>query len=1529
MKLMSFWSKFFIALAITILATTGAVVGVFAGQKEQIDMGGSIKYTVPYFTVEFLNYDDTVFETQQVSYGHDATKPATDPTRPGYTFKSWTDYTNITKDRSVTANWIKNEAYLTEYVKWQAIVNASAVGSQANIEQIEFVSSVPSGATLIGSVGGTDATASRVWTEDCGIFDVKAYYTTLASGKYKVSFYAPCTIYAPNNCNYLFSYSVSAKRLTNLTSISFGNFDTGNVTHMSGMFDGCKALTSLNLSSFNTSNVTDMPQMFSGCAALTSLNLSNFDTSKVTDMAWMFDGCSSLSSLDVSGFDTSKVTNMAQMFRGCSKLTSLNISNFNTSNVTDMRCIFYDCSKLNSLDLSNFNTSKVINMLYMFYNCSKLTSIDLSSFDTSKVTTVAGLFFNCSALISLNVSSFNVSNVTSMTQMFYKCSKLTSLNLSSFDMSNTTSTSDMLKGCSSLTEIKTPKAIGSAAVDLPSSNWRNEANPAAGAYSKIESSMLTSGSITLRPGYFINLNAEYPRAGLETSDPLYYISGSFQTQRPESYASALGSEYQGLNTTVAYNSNYIQVLPKDPNLWTTVGTNKIQTTMYIWGNSQYTIRVPEGYFMQIVQYAYDGTVVGESWTFGNEYVSDGEQNDDGGSIFTHTKAYKLQVTLWNTGKTVKPSSITTSALSSLYITMESDEVVNVWYGHEIPMPRVYVLGMTYSDRMEGTGFTTSTKDNTLFISYATPASVGTSTHWEIMAPTIYNLYLKTGNATYNGQKGTIKLGEGYAGQRIWGDLSRIIEPDGYSLTKFTQASGSKGTFVTSNGGSSSLTIAELIDAQDQEFGYTMGPGDATIQFKFTKNTLSYLLKTWQTALSSANSNFTNILSIEFTNTKPTGTGYTTISVGASAANGLYAYYPINKEPINDVTAYIKTNSSDSSKYDVIIYSPCTIYAPIDSSNLFYECLYTKTFKLAKLNTSNVTNMQGMFSSCMDAETIDLSGFNTSKVTNMSSMFYFDGGSVTTLDVSSFDTSNVTDMSLMFALSDNYSLTSIIFSSKFVTTKVTNMNSMFSGCNALKSLDLSTFDTSNISSSSTTLFSGCESLEFLTTPKTTGEVEIPLLGTWIRNDSSSLAKNGTSYISLLPNETETYPLRRVSFLPEGSIWQAAISSGIGNANSNIRTIIFTDVEPEDRYSGVYVSGESLFNIGALSLNSQTADGSWLQVFIKKYSTSDLYDLVFYSKFPIYAPSSSTRLFSNLSDPLTNLESIEFGNFNTDFVSYWTAMFSGASSLTKLNLSKFDLTSLRVDNGMISSCTSLTEIKTPKAIGSTSVNLPTISGKYWFDESTLTAYTQLNSTNTNKTLVLSSGYSFLRKDWKTISTIRSLLSNSSSSLTSIIFTNTIPTDTTYNSISVGATNSSGTTAYSSRTGIFDVTLYYVQSGSTITKCVFYSPVTIYMPTDASSLFNFSSLTELDFSCSSFKFTTTANNTITACTKLTKITRPLEVGSAEIQLPVIEGYQWQTRYRVGSRWYTITYETLPAKQKNPRFPNSYFKTIDLAAK
>ena len=79
--------------------------------------------------------------------------------------------------------------------------------------------------------------------------------------------------------------------------------------------------------------------------------------------------------------------------------------------------------------------------------------------------------------------------------------------------------------------------------------------------------------------------------------------------------------------------------------------------------------------------------------------------------------------------------------------------------------------------------------------------------------------------------------------------------------------------------------------------------------------------------------------------------------------------------------------------------------------------------------------------------------------------------ITQIDLSSFDTSNVTNMNNMF-----YGCSSLISLdlSNFDTMDVTNMNSMFSGCSSLNSLDLSNFDTSNVIRMNS-MFSGCSSL----------------------------------------------------------------------------------------------------------------------------------------------------------------------------------------------------------------------------------------------------------------------------------------------------------------------------------------------------------------------------------------------------------------------------------------------------------------------
>ena len=80
-----------------------------------------------------------------------------------------------------------------------------------------------------------------------------------------------------------------------------------------------------------------------------------------------------------------------------------------------------------------------------------------------------------------------------------------------------------------------------------------------------------------------------------------------------------------------------------------------------------------------------------------------------------------------------------------------------------------------------------------------------------------------------------------------------------------------------------------------------------------------------------------------------------------------------------------------------------------------------------------------------------------KLTTCEKMF-FGCKHIISIDLSQFNTEEVTDMSLMFLLCSN--LENINFDN-FKTSKVTNMEGMFENCVSLKSLNLSMFDTSNV------------------------------------------------------------------------------------------------------------------------------------------------------------------------------------------------------------------------------------------------------------------------------------------------------------------------------------------------------------------------------------------------------------------------------------------------------------------------------------
>jgi len=92
---------------------------------------------------------------------------------------------------------------------------------------------------------------------------------------------------------------------------------------------------------------------------------------------------------------------------------------------------------------------------------------------------------------------------------------------------------------------------------------------------------------------------------------------------------------------------------------------------------------------------------------------------------------------------------------------------------------------------------------------------------------------------------------------------------------------------------------------------------------------------------------------------------------------------------------------------------------------------------------------------------------------MNFMFYGCSG-LTSLDVTNFNTSNVTDMGYMFC--DCSGLTSLDVSN-FNTSNVTDMGYMFCGCSGLTSLDVASFNTSNVDNM-LDMFYGCYGLTSL-------------------------------------------------------------------------------------------------------------------------------------------------------------------------------------------------------------------------------------------------------------------------------------------------------------------------------------------------------------------------------------------------------------------------------------------------------------------
>ena len=128
--------------------------------------------------------------------------------------------------------------------------------------------------------------------------------------------------------------------------------------------------------------------------------------------------------------------------------------------------------------------------------------------------------------------------------------------------------------------------------------------------------------------------------------------------------------------------------------------------------------------------------------------------------------------------------------------------------------------------------------------------------------------------------------------------------------------------------------------------------------------------------------------------------------------------------------------------------------------------------LSKWNLTKLTSIEGLFGECEKLQSVDLTGWDISRVKSFFALFSGCYELTSIKGIEDWDTSNVISMMAIFA---ELRALKTLDLSKWNTSKVTNMLMLFNGCSSLETLKLTNFDTSNVQAA-ISMFNGCTSLK---------------------------------------------------------------------------------------------------------------------------------------------------------------------------------------------------------------------------------------------------------------------------------------------------------------------------------------------------------------------------------------------------------------------------------------------------------------------
>lgn len=356
-----------------------------------------------------------------------------------------------------------------------------------------------------------------------------------------------------------------------------------------------------------------------------------------------------------------------------------------------------------------------------------------------------------------------------------------------------------------------------------------------------------------------------------------------------------------------------------------------------------------------------------------------------------------------------------------------------------------------------------------------------------------------------------------------------------------------------------------------------------------------------------------------------------------------------------------------------------IYTNENSYRAFYGFSQTTGYdNIEMLDTRKTTDMGGMFSDNFSVTDLEVGHFIMDNVTNISQMFYicYD---LPYLDVSNWDTGNVTDMFGVF--SDCMSLTEIEGIQNWDTRNVTTTASMFDGVSAMESLDLSSkqvtingktydsWDTGNVVNM-TSMFGNTDSRDHALK-----ELNISTFDTRNVTTLKHTFERCRSLITLDVTPKEI-TLNGDTFYT----WDTGNVESFYATFRNCNSLKSLDLSGWDTHSiglGENYSDDDFIEMFMGCSSLETLDVSRKEVSIngRTYTSWDTSNAVF-----------MTSMFEGCS----SLKSLNLKNWTNTLVEYMGSMFEECSSMTSINLEGFTTPSVDYMSAMFYNCSSLESI-----------------------------------------------------------------------------------------------------------------------------------------------------------------------------------------------------------------------------------------------